>query len=63
MMRREFNNHMEAINWIADNAETESHFEILREELTFNHIYTGEYFINSMIMDRDVAWIDENRKS
>ena len=60
MMRREFNSHMEAINWIAENAKTESHFEILREEITFNHIYTGEYFISSLLTDREVAWNGES---
>ncbi len=58
-MRREFNSHLEAINWIAENAETESHFEILREELTFNHIHTGEYFINSMNFEAEVVWLDD----
>ena len=60
-MKKQFESHMQAINWIADNAETESHFEILREELIFNHIYTGEYFIHSMLMDREVAWIEERK--
>ena len=60
-MRKEFNNHMEAINWIADHAETESHFEILREEIIFNHIYTGEYFINSIEMEKEVVWLGESK--
>ena len=57
-MKKQFENHLQAIDWIADHAETESHFEILREELTFNHIYTGEYFIDTLLSDREVAWIE-----
>ncbi len=60
-MKKEFNNHMEAIDWIAEHAETESHFEILREELTFNHIYTGEYFVNSIDMEKEVVWLEERK--
>jgi hypothetical protein len=60
-MKKEFESHLEAIDWIAQHAETESHFEILREELIFNHIYTGEYFIDSIAMDREVVWIENNK--
>ena len=56
-MKKEFNSHLEAINWIAQQAKTESHFEILREELIFNHIYTGEYFLEDISCDRAIAWL------
>lgn len=56
-MKKEFESHLEAIAWIADQAETESHFEILREELIYNHIYTGEYFLDGITSDRVVAWL------
>ena len=62
-MKKEFENNLQAIDWIAEHAETESHFEILREELIFNHIYTGEYFIESILTNREVAWIDKSAKS
>jgi len=55
-MKKEFDSHLEAINWIADHAKTESHFEILREELLFNHIYAGEYFLEGVASDQAVAW-------
>ena len=58
-MRREFNNHMEAITWIAENAKSEAHFEIMREELTFNHIYTAEYFIHPEHVDMEVIMLDD----
>ena len=62
-MKKQFENHLQAIDWIADkkHAETESHFEILREELIFNHIYTGEYFIDALLSDREVAWIEKSK--
>ncbi|MBK8505734.1 MAG: hypothetical protein IPL46_28170 [Saprospiraceae bacterium] len=58
-MTREFNNHAEAIKWIAAFAKTESHFEILIDELEFNHTYTGEFFIHTMLMANDVAYYVE----
>jgi hypothetical protein len=58
-MKKEFNNHAEAIRWIASHAETESHFEILKDELEFNHIYTGEFFIHNLLMGHDVAYFEE----
>lgn len=58
-MTREFNSHAEAIQWIAKNAETESHFEILKDELEFNHTYTGEYFLNLLLLDNEVAYYSE----
>ncbi len=45
-MKKVFKNRLEAINWIADNTEDEGKFEVLREQLNFNFIYTGTYFID-----------------
>jgi hypothetical protein len=59
-MKKEFESHLEAIDWIADHAETESHFEILREELIFNHIYDGEYFVDWISTNREIAWIEKD---
>ena len=45
-MRIEFKTRIEAIDWIASFAEDEGQFEVLREQLHFNFIYTGNYFLN-----------------
>lgn len=44
-MKVQFPNRLKAIEWIADHAEDEGQFEVLREQLNFNHIYTGEFFL------------------
>lgn len=60
-MKKYFKTQLEAIHWIADQAQNESHFEILREELLFNHIYTEEFFIHMVLLEKDVVWLpDEN---
>ena len=46
-MRKVFKNRLEAIDWIAENAEDEGQFEVLREQLNFNFIYTGKYFVDT----------------
>ena len=46
-MRNVFKNRLEAIDWIAENTEDEGRFEVLREQLNFNFIYSGEYFIDT----------------
>ncbi len=40
-----FSNRLKAIDWIADFAETEGQFEVLREQLNLNYIRTGRYFL------------------
>lgn len=37
---------LQGINWIAEKAPNEQQFEILREELLFNYIYSGRYFLD-----------------
>lgn len=44
-MKQTFDNRLAAIEWIANHAEHEGHFEVLREQLSFNYIYTNTYFI------------------
>ena len=44
-MKIKFQNRLEAINWIANFVEDEGQFEILREQLNFNEIYTGDHFL------------------
>ena len=45
-MKRYFENRLEAIDWIAQHAEDEGQFEVMREELNFNFIYNRKYFID-----------------
>ena len=45
-MKKEFENRLMAINWIANNAEDEGKIEVMREQLNFNFIYTGTYFLD-----------------
>ena len=57
-MKKYFTTHLEAIQWISDHAKNESHFAVLREELAFNHIYTEEYFVHTVLLEEDVEWLD-----
>ena len=45
-MKKKFQNRIEAIDWIANHAENEGQFEVLREQLTFNHIYSGTFYLD-----------------
>ena len=40
-----FNSKLEGIDWIAEKVENETQFEVLREMLLFNFIYTGTYYL------------------
>jgi hypothetical protein len=42
-----FTDLLQGIDWIAEKVENETQFEILREDLLFNYIYTGVYFLDS----------------
>jgi hypothetical protein len=44
-MKINFFNRLEAIDWIAKYSEDEGQFEVLREQLTFNEIYSGSYYL------------------
>ncbi len=44
-MKIEFNNCAKAIRWIMLHAGTETDFQNLREQLDFNYLHTGLYFI------------------
>ena len=48
-MKITFHTQLEGIDWIASQVDNEMQFEILREELLFNFIYTQSYYI---IMDQ-----------
>lgn len=58
-MKKYFSNRLEAIDWIAEKAESESQFEVLREQLHFNHIYTGKYFVEWGKEEGEIAWLEE----
>ena len=45
-MKKSYQTRITAINWIAEYAEDEGQFEVLREQLTFNYIYYQSYFLN-----------------
>jgi len=45
-MKKIFENRLAAIDWIATNVEDESTFELLREQLNYNFIYTGTYYLD-----------------
>lgn len=45
MKKMNFANRLEAIDWIAQQVEDEGQFEVLREQLNFNFIYTGMFFL------------------
>ncbi len=57
-MKREFESQYEAIEWLAQHAEDETQFEVLREELNFNHMYTGRYFFNWRPIHFEIQWLD-----
>lgn len=44
-MKKTFQTRMEAIDWIADYVSNEGQFEVLREQLNFNFIYTGKIYL------------------
>lgn len=44
-MKVTFGTRLEAIEWIAQYVEDEGQFEVFREELNFNHIYSGQFYL------------------
>lgn len=60
-MKKYFQNRLEAIDWIAEQAENEGQFEVLREQLQFNFIYFGTYFLEIDEKPAEVVWL-QNRK-
>ncbi|MCB0589334.1 MAG: hypothetical protein KDD06_28870 [Phaeodactylibacter sp.] len=59
-MKIRFNGRLEAIEWIANYAENEGQFEVLREQLNFNHIYEGFYFLKIEEEMGEVVSLDKN---
>ena len=44
-MKKQFQTQLGAIEWIAQFAKNEAQFEVLREQLMYNQLFTGEYFV------------------
>lgn len=57
-MKKYFENRMEAIDWIANNAEDEGQFEVLREQLNYNFIYTRHFFVITDDAQMEVVMLD-----
>lgn len=45
-MKIYFKNQLEGVMWIAQHADSEVHFKILREEMDLHHLLTDEYFVH-----------------
>ncbi len=56
-----FANRLEAIDWIAERVEEEGQFEVLREQLNFNFIYTGNFFLDLDDKTQEVVWLKNKR--
>ena len=57
-MEIKFKNRIAAIDWIANFVEDEGTFEVLREQLNFNFIYSKTYFLESPKKTLEVVWFD-----
>ncbi|MEO1513981.1 MAG: hypothetical protein AAFV95_03175 [Bacteroidota bacterium] len=62
MKTKSFNNRLEAIDWIAENAENEGQFEVMREQLNFNFIYHHRFFLRLDELDAEVIMLDHGKK-
>lgn len=60
-MKKKFQNRIEAVDWIASYVENEGQFEVLREQLNFNFIYSGLLFLN-IDLEKDLAEVEILRK-
>ncbi|PHN03070.1 hypothetical protein [Flavilitoribacter nigricans] len=58
-MKKQFKNRLEAIDWMAEFAENEGQFEVLREQLEFNFIYTGTLFLDIGEKPAEVVWLGQ----
>lgn len=54
-MKKEFKNRLAAIDWIAATAEHEGQFEVMREQLNYNFIYFGIYFLDTADCEGEVV--------
>ncbi len=61
-MKIDFENRIEAIEWIASHVDDEGQFEALREELNYNYIYTGTFYLDLDKEIGEVILLDQNPK-
>lgn len=61
-MKKYFKNRLEAIDWMAEFAENEGQFEVLREQLEFNFIYTQTLFLEIGKKPAEVVWLGQGEK-
>ena len=61
MKKITFENRLEAISWIAEHAEDEGQFEVMREMLNYNFIYSGAYFLDLSKPIDQVVMIDKKK--
>lgn len=62
-MEIKFESRLEAIQWIAEYAEDEGQFEVLREQLNYNFIYTGKYYLDLSGPIAEVVMTDGKRSN
>lgn len=62
-MKRHFANRLEAIDWIAKHAENEGHFEVMREQLNYNFIYNGRFFVKNINKQLEVMLFKHSDKN
>ena len=60
-MKIRFSYRMEAIEWIAGHVDDEGQFEVLREQLNYNYIYTGSYFLQLEEPLAEVILLEKNK--
>ena len=58
-MKIQFNSRLEAIEWIATQAEDEAQFEVMREQLNFNYIYHDTFFLDTTEEVGEVVWLEK----
>ena len=61
-MKINFQNQLEAIDWIATFAEDEGQFEVLREQLMYNYLHTGTHFLEITDEIPEVVLLDQKKK-
>ena len=62
-MKKTFQNRLEAIDWIAEKAENEGQFEVMREQLNYNYIYHNTFFLVLEEEEYEVVLLDSRQRS
>lgn len=63
-MKKIFQNRLTATEWIADYVENEAQYEVLREQLNFNYIYSNTWYIefDEESPMAEIVWLDDWKK-